>query len=105
MPKKVTIHDVARHAGVSHTTVSWALHDDPRITDETKQKVLASVEALDYFPAFLGRSLVSGRFKNHRRGCGELFIQFRNGPDEGNRGSHGPGGKRVFGPVVFHQAG
>jgi LacI family transcriptional regulator len=63
MPKKVTIHDVARHAGVSHTTVSWALHDDPRITDETKQKVLASVEALDYFPAFLGRSLVSGRSK------------------------------------------
>jgi LacI family transcriptional regulator len=63
MPKKVTIHDVARHAGVSHTTVSWALHDDPRITDETKKKVLASVEALDYFPAFLGRSLVSGRSK------------------------------------------
>ncbi len=63
MPKKVTIHDVARHAGVSHTTVSWALHDDPRITDDTKQKVLESVEALDYFPAFLGRSLVNGRSK------------------------------------------
>lgn len=63
MPKKVTIHDVARHAGVSHTTVSWAIHDDPRITVETKQKVLKSVEALDYFPAFLGRSLVGGHTK------------------------------------------
>lgn len=63
MGKKVTIHDVARHAGVSHTTVSWALHDDPRITDETKKKVLDSVQELDYFPAFLGRSLVSGQSK------------------------------------------
>ena len=34
----VTIHDVAKRAGVSHTTVSWTIHDHPGITEETKNK-------------------------------------------------------------------
>lgn len=57
----VTITDVARHAGVSHTTVSWVIHDDPRITSETKEKVWKSIRELDYHPNIQARSLVRGK--------------------------------------------
>lgn len=57
----VTINDVAKKAGVSHTTVSWVIHDDPRITDKTKAKVMKAIEELDYHPNFMARSLVKGK--------------------------------------------
>jgi DNA-binding LacI/PurR family transcriptional regulator len=57
----ITIHDVAKLAGVSHTTVSWAIHDDPRLRDATKRRVLAAVAELGYTPNLSARSLVSGR--------------------------------------------
>jgi LacI family transcriptional regulator len=57
----VTINDVARLAGVSHTTVSWVIHDDPRITDKTKSKVLKIIKELDYHPNYVARSLVKGK--------------------------------------------
>ena len=55
-PLGVTINDVARKAGVSHTTVSWVIHDDPRITGETKKKVMAAIRELDYHPNYMARS-------------------------------------------------
>ena len=57
----VTIKDVARLAGVSHTTVSLALRNSPSITEETKKKVLAASKQLNYHPNHLARSLVSGK--------------------------------------------
>ncbi|MCD1654041.1 LacI family transcriptional regulator [Treponema zuelzerae] len=57
----VTIHDVAKAAGVSHTTVSWTIHGHPGITEETKARVLKAIEELDYHPNYLARSLVSGK--------------------------------------------
>jgi LacI family transcriptional regulator len=57
----VTINDVARKAGVSHTTVSWVIHNDPRITDKTKKKVLQVIKEMGYHPNFVARSLVKGR--------------------------------------------
>ena len=57
----VTINDVAKKAKVSHTTVSWVIHDDPRITDETKKKVMAAIRELDYHPNYMARSLVKGK--------------------------------------------
>jgi LacI family transcriptional regulator len=57
----VTIKDVAKKAGVSHTTVSMVVHDDKRITPETKKKVLAAIEELKYHPNYLARGLVQGK--------------------------------------------
>ena len=55
----VTIKDVARLAGVSHTTVSLALRGSASITDETKEKVFKAAKQLNYHPNHLARSLVT----------------------------------------------
>lgn len=61
VPKRVTIHDVARLAGVSHTTVSWVIHDDKRISPATKEKVQKAIAELNYHPNQVARSLVRGK--------------------------------------------
>ena len=48
--KKPTIYDVAKHAGVSITTVSRILNDSDKVKSETQRRVLASIEALDFVP-------------------------------------------------------
>lgn len=62
--KKVTLNDVAKHAGVSPKTVSNVLNDWPYVTDETRQKVQASIEVLGYRPSALATSLRTGRTKS-----------------------------------------
>jgi len=57
----VTIHDVAKLAGVSHTTVSWAIHDSPNISSATKEKVYKAIKELNYHPNYTARSLVNGK--------------------------------------------
>jgi LacI family transcriptional regulator len=52
-----TSHDVARLAGVSQPTVSRALRDDPRLSEETRRRVRAAADQLHYVPSQLGRSL------------------------------------------------
>lgn len=61
MKRPVTLHHVARMAGVSHTTVSMALRGDPRIKDSTREKVLEAARALAYVPNAAARSLARGR--------------------------------------------
>lgn len=53
----VTSKDVARLAGVTQPTVSRALRNDPRVTPETKLKVMEAVQKLGYVASDLGRSL------------------------------------------------
>ncbi len=48
MSEKVTIQDVAYRAGVSASTVSRTLHNHPKITEETKQRVLQAADELHY---------------------------------------------------------
>lgn len=62
----VTSRDVARLAGVSQPTVSRALRDDPRVSEETKQRVREAAALLNYVPSDVGRALSSGR--THRIG-------------------------------------
>ena len=57
----VTSHDVARLAGVSQPTVSRALRDNPKVSDETKRRVRKAAKALGYVPSEAGRALSSGR--------------------------------------------
>jgi LacI family transcriptional regulator len=57
----VTSHDVARLAGVSQPTVSRALRNNPKVSEQTKQRVRSAAKALGYVPSETGRALSSGR--------------------------------------------
>lgn len=59
----VTIKDVARVAGVSHTTVSRALRDHDAISAETRAKVKAVAASMGYVPNTSARELVTRRSK------------------------------------------
>lgn len=56
-----TMRDVAALAGVSAMTVSRVLHNDPRITDDTKGRVLDAVRQLGYRRDEIARNLRLGR--------------------------------------------
>ncbi|MBK8899561.1 MAG: LacI family DNA-binding transcriptional regulator [Anaerolineaceae bacterium] len=53
--------DVAKAAGVSFKTVSRVLNEDTAVREETRAKVMAAIEALDYRPNIMARSLRSQR--------------------------------------------
>lgn len=55
------IRDVAKAAGVAISTVSRTLSDPEKITEETRMKVLAVVEALGYTPNAAARNLRIGK--------------------------------------------
>lgn len=57
----VTIHDVARVAGVSVATVSRALADPHLVRHSTRSRVLKVVEQLAYHPNPAARSLITGK--------------------------------------------
>jgi DNA-binding LacI/PurR family transcriptional regulator len=57
----VTMHDVARVAGVSIKTVSNVINDYPYLKPETRQRVLDAIETLGYRPNVSARGLRSGR--------------------------------------------
>ncbi|WP_199848019.1 LacI family DNA-binding transcriptional regulator [Streptomyces dysideae] len=57
----VKITDVARHAGVSPSTVSYALSGKRPISEETRQRVEESIRRLGYRPHAGARALASSR--------------------------------------------
>ncbi|MFX3618665.1 MAG: LacI family DNA-binding transcriptional regulator [Sporolactobacillus sp.] len=59
---KVTLHDVAKAAGVSIATASWAINDNKnvRIPAETREKVRKVAEQLGYRPNALAKGLAQG---------------------------------------------
>lgn len=57
----VTVEDIAKACGVSRGTVDRALNNKPRISPETKEKILRTAKELGYRPDLLARSLVKGR--------------------------------------------
>ena len=48
--KNLTIYDVAKHAGVSTTTVSRVLNDPDKVNSETQKRVLTTIDALGFVP-------------------------------------------------------
>jgi DNA-binding LacI/PurR family transcriptional regulator len=59
--KKITIHDVARQAGVSYQTVSRVINNQYGVADETRVRVQQIIQMLGYQPNAAARSLVSSR--------------------------------------------
>lgn len=57
----VTIRDVAKLAGVSHTTVSYVLNNVPKVGEETRQRVLKAMKELGFEPNLVARSLFTKR--------------------------------------------
>jgi len=59
-----TIKDVAKLAKVSVATVSLVIHNNKRISPETRKRVLKAIKELNYHPTRLARGLVSKKSGN-----------------------------------------
>jgi len=59
MSSSPSLRELARTLGLSHTTVSEALRDNPRVRNETKQKVLKAAELAGYRRNPLAGALMS----------------------------------------------
>src|SRR5215210_656805 len=56
-----TLVEIAKHAGVSRSTVSRVMNDHPNVDQETRARVLSVAESLDYHPNMAARGLAAGR--------------------------------------------
>jgi LacI family transcriptional regulator len=61
MPKKATIEDIARLAGVSRTTISRVLNHRPDVDRATRERVLRVIEEQGYVPSLTAAGLAGGR--------------------------------------------
>ena len=61
MKKHVTVRDIAEMLNISHSTVSRALNDSPRVHAETKQRIVKLARELNFEFDSGGRSLSSRR--------------------------------------------
>src|ERR1044071_2226298 len=63
MKKNATIRDVARMANVSVATVSRILNNKPDVSEETRQKVVATIDELGYARSLQWKQITSGKTK------------------------------------------
>jgi LacI family transcriptional regulator len=59
--RKISIEDIARRAGVSHTTVSRALRDSPLISPEVREEIKRLAREMNYVPNAIAQSLQNQR--------------------------------------------
>lgn len=60
--KRVTIRDVAKRAGVSHTAVSMAINGGGAISDTRRRQILDLIEEMDYEPRAAARMMRAKRY-------------------------------------------
>jgi len=60
-PKRATIKDVAKTAGISIQTVSRVINNHPDVAPETRKRILQIIDDLDYRPSALARGLIHQR--------------------------------------------
>ncbi|NDJ23618.1 substrate-binding domain-containing protein [Nostoc sp. B(2019)] len=59
--RRVSIEDIARRAGVSHSTVSRALRDNPLISPKVREEIKQLAREMSYVPNAIAQSLLSSR--------------------------------------------
>lgn len=59
--RRPSIYDVAKHAGVSHMTVSRVLNGHPNIRDATRARVLKAIDEMNYTRSSIARALATSR--------------------------------------------
>ncbi|MDF2722645.1 MAG: hypothetical protein K0Q59_2320 [Paenibacillus sp.] len=57
----VTIRDLAKLAGVTHSTVSKALNNEPGVSEETRKKIMKLANQLNYIPNLAAKRLAQGK--------------------------------------------
>lgn len=63
LEKKVSIYDIAKKLGISASTVSRALHDNPAISEEVKRSVKQVAKELNFRPNHLAVALKTGKIR------------------------------------------
>jgi DNA-binding LacI/PurR family transcriptional regulator len=59
--QRPSIYDVAKHAGVSHMTVSRVLNGHPNIRESTRERVLQAIDEMNYTRSSIARALATRR--------------------------------------------
>ncbi|MBD2355650.1 LacI family DNA-binding transcriptional regulator [Tolypothrix sp. FACHB-123] len=59
--RKISIEDIARQAGVSHSTVSRALRDSPLISAKVREEIKKLAQEMNYVPNAIAQSLQTQR--------------------------------------------
>ncbi|MDE1915312.1 MAG: LacI family DNA-binding transcriptional regulator [Sphingomonadales bacterium] len=75
-PPTVTVHDVARAAGVSQSAVSRAFTPGSSLSADKRELIIATADRLGYRPNPLARSLIRGRSNIIGVGVGNLANPF-----------------------------
>lgn len=93
---RVSIKDIAKAAGVSHSTVSRALSDNPLVAEATRSRIHKIAQDLGYTPDAIARGLVT----QHTRTVGVIVTTiadpFAGELFRGIEAIAGPQGYRVF---------
>ena len=61
--RMVTLKEIARECNVSPTTVSNILNGKPKVSEETKERVLETVNRLGYRPNYIAQGLRNQKTK------------------------------------------
>lgn len=92
-----TMRDVADHAGVSIATVSFVVNNTKPVTQGTRTRIEASMQALGYRPNAVARALASRRTRilalaypafDHRLGGSAMEFMLAAARNAGDRGYH-----------------